>query len=429
MKYLNFFSKFNSFNKVFENFMHLGVLQMVNYLLPLLIMPFLIRSIGLDGMGKLNFALTIILYIQLFVDYGFNLTATKNISQCKDDKNKLNEIYTCVMLIKCVILLGSLSVFSVLIFTVEYLRSDWLLYICTFGIVIGYTLFPVWLFQGLQEMKYITQLNLLSKVIYTLLIFLVISSKDDLVLIPLFSSFAALFVTGVSLWLVFTKLQIKPNINYIKNAKEYVKGGWDVFLQQFYVSLYIPLNIIFLGLLASSEAVGVFTIAQTIATIPLLLITVGMQAYFPHAVQVYKEDSKVYLYQIKKLMLIISIYSIAVLALSFFFSRVALELFIGNEFLKIEEVYNILIFGLLFGAFSQIITQVFVTIEKATVLSKISFITMILSLGLSPIIISIYGVIGLSLFTVFRQFFVISCCLVILRGVLNKNGTTHFKAI
>ena len=429
MKYLNFFSKFNSFNKVFENFMHLGVLQMVNYLLPLLIMPFLIRSIGLDGMGKLNFALTIILYIQLFVDYGFNLTATKNISQCKDDKNKLNEIYTCVMLIKCVILLGSLSVFSVLIFTVEYLRSDWLLYICTFGIVIGYTLFPVWLFQGLQEMKYITQLNVLSKVIYTLLIFLVISSKDDLVLIPLFSSFAALFVTGVSLWLVFTKLQIKPNINYIKNAKEYVKGGWDVFLQQFYVSLYIPLNIIFLGLLASSEAVGVFTIAQTIATIPLLLITVGMQAYFPHAVQVYKEDSKVYLYQIKKLMLIISIYSIAVLALSFFFSRVALELFIGNEFLKIEEVYNILIFGLLFGAFSQIITQVFVTIEKATVLSKISFITMILSLGLSPIIISIYGVIGLSLFTVFRQFFVISCCLVILRGVLNKNGTTHFKAI
>tara|TARA_B110000902_G_C14264159_1_gene570792 strand:- start:552 stop:1781 length:1230 start_codon:yes stop_codon:yes gene_type:complete len=409
--------------------MHLGVLQMVNYLLPLLIMPFLIRSIGLDGMGKLNFALTIILYIQLFVDYGFNLTATKNISQCKDDKNKLNEIYTCVMLIKCVILLGSLSVFSVLIFTVEYLRSDWLLYICTFGIVIGYTLFPVWLFQGLQEMKYITQLNVLSKVIYTLLIFLVISSKDDLVLIPLFSSFAALFVTGVSLWLVFTKLQIKPNINYIKNAKEYVKGGWDVFLQQFYVSLYIPLNIIFLGLLASSEAVGVFTIAQTIATIPLLLITVGMQAYFPHAVQVYKEDSKVYLYQIKKLMLIISIYSIAVLALSFFFSRVALELFIGNEFLKIEEVYNILIFGLLFGAFSQIITQVFVTIEKATVLSKISFITMILSLGLSPIIISIYGVIGLSLFTVFRQFFVISCCLVILRGVLNKNGTTHFKAI
>jgi PST family polysaccharide transporter len=409
--------------------MHLAVLQMVNYLLPLLIMPFLIRTIGLDGMGKLNFALTIILYIQLLVDYGFNLTATKNISQCKDDKNKLNEIYTCVMLIKCVILLSSLSIFSVLIFNVEYLCSDWLLYICTFGIVIGYTLFPVWLFQGLQEMKYITQLNLLSRAIYTLLIFLVISSKDDLVLIPLFSSFAALFVTGVSLWLVRTKLQIKPNINYVKNAKDYLKGGWDVFLQQFYVSLYIPLNIIFLGLLTSSEAVGVFTIAQTVATIPLLLITVGMQAYFPHAVQVYKEDSKLYLYQIKKLMLIISIYSIAVIALSFFFSRVALEIFIGNEFLKIEEVYNILIFGLFFGAFSQIITQVFVTIEKAKILSKISFITMILSLGLSPIIINIYGVIGLSIFTVFRQFFVISCCLFILIGVLNKNGTTHFKAV
>ena len=68
----------NLLNKnVFKNFCSLSVLQGFNYILPLLVLPYLIRTVGLNYFGVLMFSQSIINYFIIIVDYGFNLSATR----------------------------------------------------------------------------------------------------------------------------------------------------------------------------------------------------------------------------------------------------------------------------------------------------------------------------------------------------------------
>jgi len=78
---------------------------------------------------------------------------------------------------------------------------------------------------------------------------------------------------------------------------------------------------------------------------------------------------------------------------------------VNNE---IVSILSILVFGIIFSSFGGLYTQVFVNLKKADILNKISFYIMIINLLFAPIIIHIYGAIGLSFFVLLRQFSVIS---------------------
>ncbi|QPK17019.1 oligosaccharide flippase family protein [Pectobacterium versatile] len=78
--------------------MSLFSVQGVNYLIPLLIIPHLVRTMGIDGFGKYSFVLAVVQYFIILSDYGFNLSASKQVAVHKDNKNYISKIFTSVML-------------------------------------------------------------------------------------------------------------------------------------------------------------------------------------------------------------------------------------------------------------------------------------------------------------------------------------------
>jgi PST family polysaccharide transporter len=248
--------------RLIENFFSLSVLQAANYLLPLITLPYLTRVLGPEKFGLIAFAQAFIFYFQVITDYGFTVTATRDISFNRTDKQKISQIFSSVFTIKIGLTILTFLFLVLLIFIIKKFRADWDLYLLTFGIVFGNTLFPVWFFQGIERMKYITGLNILSKALFTLSIFIIVKSPSDYLLVPLLNSIG--FIIAGSLGFVIALIYFKVNLkipNWII-IKTHLKDGWYIFLSGLSGNLYGQGTIFIIGILAPREIVGYYSVAE-----------------------------------------------------------------------------------------------------------------------------------------------------------------------
>lgn len=132
---------------VFENFGYLSLLQVAGYVFPLITMPYLARVIGADGFGKIAFASAIIVWIQTISDWGFNLTATRDVAQNRSDKDKVSHIFSNVLWARCLLTLLSGLILMIATVMIPYLRMNRAIIMITFLLVPGHILFPEWFFR------------------------------------------------------------------------------------------------------------------------------------------------------------------------------------------------------------------------------------------------------------------------------------------
>ncbi len=60
--------------------------QIASYAAPLVTLPWLTRTLGPSGFGQVSFCMAVTNYFVLFADYGFNLSATRQIAVHSDDR-------------------------------------------------------------------------------------------------------------------------------------------------------------------------------------------------------------------------------------------------------------------------------------------------------------------------------------------------------
>ena len=148
----------------------LGLVQLSNYVLPLITIPYLTRVLGASNFGLVMMAQATMIYLTLLTDYGFNLSATKEISIHRNDPKKVSEITSSVLIIKTTLLGIGAIILNFLIQFVPLFHDHSALFYLSFLIVIGNTYLPTFLFQGLEKMTFIALFNLVAKVAFTGLI-------------------------------------------------------------------------------------------------------------------------------------------------------------------------------------------------------------------------------------------------------------------
>ena len=130
-------------SRVLHNVTSLSSLQVISYLLPIIIVPYLFRVIGPEKFGLVAFAQAFVQYFCILTDYGFNVSATKEIALCVEKKIKVSQVITAVMTVKMVLAFLSFLILGTIVYFVPKFRGDWMVYVLSFGAVVGGSLFPL----------------------------------------------------------------------------------------------------------------------------------------------------------------------------------------------------------------------------------------------------------------------------------------------
>ena len=88
----------------------LSVLQIANYLIPLLVLPVVSRVLGATLFGSVGYAQNIVTYLTLLVNFGFEYSATRQIALAGDDAEKKRHIFWSVLTVKSGLLVLSFVV-------------------------------------------------------------------------------------------------------------------------------------------------------------------------------------------------------------------------------------------------------------------------------------------------------------------------------
>lgn len=239
-----------------ENIASLSLLQWVNYIIPLFLIPFLVRSLGIELFGLVMFAQSVSTIFIIFSDLGFSITGTRKISVLKKDKKQISEIFWNITTIKVATLILLFGVLLLLIAFVPKFSKEPLLFIFSFGVTIGSTVFPSWFFQGIQKMKIITVVNTTAKLIFALLVVIYVTSPDDYLLVPLFNS-SGFIIAGVS-GLIYATRHVTFLRPKLKNIKAQIKESAPVLLSSIATTLYTSSNVLILGFLTNNTITGVY---------------------------------------------------------------------------------------------------------------------------------------------------------------------------
>lgn len=327
-------NKIRNNSGIFGNMASLGILQIANYIIPIIVIPFIVRGLGVDKFGVVSYAQNIISYFTIIVTYGFEYSATREIAINKNNPKSIQATFWNVMICKFILLGASFLLFILLSLFWGKIQEDYKLYLILFSINIGFTLFPTWFFQGIENMKSMAIINFLIKVFGMGLSIFFVNTPDDYLIYAAMPSFSyAIF--GILSFIYVVK---KYNLQFCSNKKGVIhesKKGFPIFLNSLFATLYTTANITILGLFMDDYNVGIYSGAHKIIMAILMVTSMPINlAIFPSISRKIEEskDSGIRYYQ--KMLFYVFLLSVVVSFGCYLFSPILVKIMLGEEFLK-----------------------------------------------------------------------------------------------
>ncbi len=331
------------------NTIALMIIQILNYVLPFITLPYLSRVLDVNKLGLVFFAQVFMDYFFRLTMFGFDFSGVRSIAINRDDKEKTNLIFNSILCVQSIFLIISFSILSLLIIFIPKFSADAIVYYFTFLSVIGNVLVFGWFYQGMERMKFITVLNIVTKTVGLLLIFAFIKNNNDYYLVPLFNSLGALVAGIISLIFIKKVFRIRffiPKKNDIINT---IKYSSQFFLTKVAIALYRQTNAFVLGLVVSTTAVAYYTSADKIFWAIFALYSTFIGALFPYMSK--NKDIK-FFKKILKYLIILAIGFSLFLILS---SKVLIILFFTEKMLPAINILRIFALTLGFYLFVDLL--------------------------------------------------------------------------
>ncbi len=332
-----------------KNIIALFIVQVSNYAIPLLVLPYLSRTLGLDGFGAIMIMMSLFSSALIFSDYGIGMSAPYWIAKESNDKFKVSRYIGSVLLIKSSLGILISSVVSIYLLS----NSDYiffepkLLVFCVFIIILSQSFQSIWFFQGIEKLKNVTVFTVISKITYLVLVFLFVKSSEQIENVIISFAISNFIAAFISIYLIFNegytiKYPSKDMVFFI------FKNSFPFFLSRVAVSSYTTLNTFLVGAFSGTQQAALYSSAEKLYQAGQSTIVPISQALYPYAART-KNHTLI-------LNVIFSIIPIVIVGCGFviFFSDYIIHLFYGSDFLDAATILRIFTITFFFSVLNAI---------------------------------------------------------------------------
>ncbi|WP_439258769.1 oligosaccharide flippase family protein [Lonepinella sp. BR2930] len=269
---------------VVKNFVALVFVQIANYIVPLLAWPLLAKGLGLEQFGGLMVLFSICTLAYILTDFGFNLSATHQVAQYRDDKEYIKHYIGNIFALKLILaFLASIIAVPYLLLntSTSNLSATPVSVFWIVAIIFAQSLHSTWFFQGIEKMKYITFANISAKVGYVVMLFVLFQFYQNINLALFCFFISQLMITIIYLRFIY-KQQYRIGLPDLKGMWQEMKYSFSFFFSRVAVSVYSTVNVLILGHFQSVSVVGLYSSAEKLYGAGTSVAGILSQALLPH---------------------------------------------------------------------------------------------------------------------------------------------------
>jgi len=319
---------------LYKNIASLLVVQFANYVAPFLVIPYLSRMLGLDGFGNAVILLSLCGVLAIIVDFGFNISATPTVASHIYDRKKINDLISTIFTIKVFLALFLCISFYSLQGYLTNIEHTIQLNIFIFLVLLGQAMQSIWLFQGLEKMKFITYISIYSKIIYVVMVFILVRGDMDINNVVLSLGISNLIGGTVSLILVYRN-GYSLHATSLPKIREQLCNSFSFFLSRASISAYSQASVLIIGTYSGSVQAGLYGGCEKLYQGAQSLMSPVISALYPHLVR--NKDSQLFY----KLMVTTTVCLVLGCSLCIYLSEWIITLVLGPEFVIANNVFLI----------------------------------------------------------------------------------------
>ncbi len=264
-----------------RNFFSLSLVQVVNQLVPLLVIPVVLPVIGIEAFAQVAFVQSLATVMSSLVDYGFSYSATRSVSLHRSDNAKLSNIVSEVMNTKLFVFLVSVLAMAAIFAALPVQTGGTLLFIGAVCWVMGNTLWPHWFFLGVERMYWITIINALSKLMFFLAVVLLLRRAEQAYMLIMFFGLANILAAIFAFVIMKVRWNVRIGWTGWGSVRAQLKVGWPLFVSTASTTSLVNSNVLVLGLFVQGAPLGLFGLAEKILLALQQLLSTFSQATFP----------------------------------------------------------------------------------------------------------------------------------------------------
>lgn len=362
--------KYKNNKKLFANFSWLAILEIFILIAPLITYPYLVKVLGRDLYGWVITAQITASYCTVLIDFGFKRISARHIATNSDNPQRMGEVISAILVLRCGLWLLSFIIYFAVVWLIDSYRGQMTLFLYSFLTTLSSVLFLDFYFQGIENMKYITIINIIVRGLFVGATFIIITQPSDYIYVPLLWSIGYVLGGLISIWVAFYKHKLHFTLPKLNILKHHLREGSIIFTSDVMLTIKDKFNYNLLGALVGISDVVIYDIGSKISGLLQKPVSILCTALFP---QMAKKPS---VERAKKAMLIIVLFSLVAIAITNSFLPLIVRFFIHEDIdLGAIRLYSLA--PVIVGLSSFIAINIFFAFGKDKLVLKSTYVTTI----------------------------------------------------